>query len=29
MIFNVRTGMELDDKVFRIPYDEVRNKGGK
>ncbi|MCZ4091104.1 MULTISPECIES: outer membrane lipoprotein carrier protein LolA [Sinorhizobium] len=27
MIFNVRTGMQLDDKVFRIPYDEVRNKG--
>ncbi|APG86193.1 outer membrane lipoprotein carrier protein LolA [Sinorhizobium americanum] len=29
MIFNVQTGIELDDKVFRIPYDEVRNKGGK
>ncbi|ASY64592.1 Outer membrane lipoprotein carrier protein LolA [Sinorhizobium sojae CCBAU 05684] len=28
MIFNVRTGLQLDDKVFRIPYDEVRNKGG-
>ncbi|WEX77278.1 outer membrane lipoprotein carrier protein LolA [Sinorhizobium numidicum] len=28
MIFNVRTGMELDDKVFRIPYDEVRNRKG-
>ncbi|ABR61879.1 outer membrane lipoprotein carrier protein LolA [Sinorhizobium medicae] len=26
MIFNVRTGIALDDKVFRIPYDEVRNK---
>lgn len=24
MIFNVQTGLELDDKVFRIPYDEVR-----
>ncbi len=24
MIFNVRTGIALDDKVFRIPYDEVR-----
>lgn len=28
MIFNVRTGLQLDDKVFRIPYDEVRNRGG-
>ncbi|MEW9613643.1 outer membrane lipoprotein carrier protein LolA [Shinella sp. S4-D37] len=28
MIFNVRTGVKLDDKVFSIPYDEVRNKGG-
>lgn len=28
MIFNVKTGMKLDDKVFSIPYDEVRNKGG-
>ncbi|MNW16642.1 Outer membrane lipoprotein carrier protein LolA [compost metagenome] len=27
MIFNVQTGMALDDKVFRIPYDEVRNRG--
>ena len=26
MIFNVQTGIELDDRVFRIPYDEVRNK---
>lgn len=26
MIFNVRTGIALDDRVFRIPYDEVRNK---
>ena len=28
MIFNVQTGMALDDKVFQIPYDEVRNKKG-
>ncbi|HSX73872.1 MAG TPA: outer membrane lipoprotein carrier protein LolA [Shinella sp.] len=28
MIFNVKTGVKLDDKVFSIPYDEVRNKGG-
>jgi len=28
MIFNVQTGMPLDDKVFQIPYDEVRNKRG-
>ena len=28
MIFNVKTGMALDDKVFQIPYDEVRNKRG-
>jgi outer membrane lipoprotein-sorting protein len=26
MIFNVQTGIELDERVFRIPYDEVRNK---
>lgn len=24
MIFNVRTGIPMDDKVFQIPYDEVR-----
>jgi outer membrane lipoprotein-sorting protein len=29
MIFNVKTGVKLDDKVFSIPYDEVRNKGSK
>jgi outer membrane lipoprotein-sorting protein len=27
MIFNVKTGVPLDDKVFSIPYDEVRNRG--
>ena len=27
MIFNVKTGVALDEKVFSIPYDEVRNKG--
>ena len=29
MIFNVKTGVPLDDKVFSIPYDEIRNRGGK
>ncbi|MFC3074063.1 outer membrane lipoprotein carrier protein LolA [Shinella pollutisoli] len=29
MIFNVQTGVPLDDKVFAIPYDEVRNRGSK
>ncbi|TCQ24931.1 outer membrane lipoprotein carrier protein LolA [Rhizobium sp. PP-CC-3G-465] len=24
MIFNVKTGMPMDDAVFRIPYDEIR-----
>ncbi len=28
MIFNVQTGIPMDDRVFRIPYDEVRNRGG-
>jgi len=28
MIFNVKTGVALDDKVFAIPYDEIRNRGG-
>jgi outer membrane lipoprotein-sorting protein len=27
MIFNVQTGVPLDDKVFAIPYDEVRSRG--
>jgi len=27
MIFNVQTGVSLDDKVFAIPYDEVRSRG--
>lgn len=27
MIFNVKTGVELDAKVFAIPYDEVQNRG--
>lgn len=29
MIFNVKTGIALDDKVFAIPYDEVRQRGAK
>ncbi|MCP8894665.1 outer membrane lipoprotein carrier protein LolA [Shinella daejeonensis] len=29
MIFNVQTGVHLDDKVFAIPYAEVRNRGLK
>jgi outer membrane lipoprotein-sorting protein len=29
MIFNVKTGVPLDDKVFSIPYDEIRNRGSK
>ena len=28
MIFNVKTGVPLDNKVFSIPYDEIRNRGG-
>ncbi|MCJ8056396.1 outer membrane lipoprotein carrier protein LolA [Shinella curvata] len=27
MIFNVKTGIPLDAKVFTIPYDEVRRRG--
>ncbi|WP_424551028.1 outer membrane lipoprotein carrier protein LolA [Shinella sp.] len=27
MIFNVKTGVALDDKVFAIPYEEIRNRG--
>lgn len=27
MIFNVRTGVQFDDRVFRIPYEDIR-KGG-
>lgn len=27
MIFNVKTGVQLDDRVFAIPYDEIRNRG--
>ena len=27
MIFNVQTGVALDDKVFAINYEEVRNRG--
>ncbi|KXG85768.1 hypothetical protein ATO67_06725 [Agrobacterium bohemicum] len=27
MIFNVQTGMALDDKVFAIDYEEVRGRG--
>ena len=26
MIFNVKTGVPLDDKVFSIPYEEIRNR---
>lgn len=26
MIFNVKTGLPMDDAVFRIPYDDIRNK---
>ncbi|MCF3640664.1 outer membrane lipoprotein carrier protein LolA [Rhizobium sp. TRM95111] len=26
MIFNVQTGVDLDKRVFEIPYDEVRNR---
>lgn len=29
MIFNVQTGMKLDDRVIAIPYDEIRNRGPK
>ncbi|MCR6501578.1 outer membrane lipoprotein carrier protein LolA [Shinella sp. CPCC 101442] len=29
MIFNVKTGIPLDAKVFTIPYDEVRQRGAK
>ncbi|WLR92378.1 outer membrane lipoprotein carrier protein LolA [Shinella zoogloeoides] len=29
MIFNVKTGVSLDDKVFSIPYEEIRNRGSK
>ncbi|WEZ82168.1 outer membrane lipoprotein carrier protein LolA [Rhizobium sp. 32-5/1] len=28
MIFNVKNGLELDEKVFQIPYDQVHNRGG-
>ena len=27
MIFNVQTGLSLDDKVFAINYEEVRSRG--
>lgn len=27
MIFNVQTGVALDDKIFAINYEEVRNRG--
>jgi outer membrane lipoprotein-sorting protein len=27
MIFNVKTGVELDKKIFDIPYDEVHRRG--
>jgi outer membrane lipoprotein-sorting protein len=31
MIFNVQTGVKLDEKVFEVPYDQVHNQnsGGK
>lgn len=28
MIFNVQTGVPLDDKIFTIPYNEVQSRGG-
>jgi outer membrane lipoprotein-sorting protein len=28
MIFNVQTGVNLDDKVFEVPYNDVHNQGG-
>ncbi|HTO30287.1 MAG TPA: outer membrane lipoprotein carrier protein LolA [Pararhizobium sp.] len=27
MIFNVKNGIPMDDKVFRIPYDDINNRG--
>ena len=27
MIFNVKSGVKFDEKVFNVPYDSVRNKG--
>ncbi|MCV9997985.1 outer membrane lipoprotein carrier protein LolA [Pararhizobium sp. YC-54] len=27
MIFNVKKGVPMDDKVFRIPYDDINNRG--
>lgn len=29
MIFNVQTGLAFDQKVFEVPYEDVRNRGGK
>ncbi|MBB4009124.1 outer membrane lipoprotein carrier protein LolA [Allorhizobium taibaishanense] len=27
MIFNVQQGVNFDDKVFEVPYDDIRNRG--
>ena len=27
MIFNVKNGVPMDDKVFQIPYDDINNRG--
>ena len=27
MIFNVKNGLPMDDKVFAIPYDDINNRG--
>ena len=28
MIFNVQTGLHFDEKVFTVPYEDVRKRGG-
>ncbi|MGV8937697.1 MAG: outer membrane lipoprotein carrier protein LolA [Allorhizobium sp.] len=28
MIFNVQTGVNFDEKVFEVPYEDVRKRGG-
>ncbi|OLP42721.1 outer membrane lipoprotein carrier protein LolA [Rhizobium oryziradicis] len=28
MIFNVQQGVNFDDKVFQVPYDEINKRGG-
>lgn len=27
MIFNVQQGVNFDEKVFEVPYDDIRNRG--